>query len=320
MTDMWLEASAGHEAVAHEAAMARAEAGFEEYFPFLAGAQTEAEFRHRMALAQDQIEGIGANYGLDPGIMTALARRRWELLRQALQEGQDPLEEVVQVSSGSGQGSGPEKPVEHSTGPDFSGDYAEIPQGAPRGPNPGVTQVRPPMTGPVQEATGSLRRQADANPGSMMMPSSPSASPAAPSAMPSPAAGAGPNLPAGVSGNGATPPTRPDLTPAPDVASTTGLQNFASGLDPVRRRVMAVTAAIRETNTHLPDAECERVARQVVGRYLRQADLTDSVMDNKPDGGGSDGSQGGSGGMSGMGEALIGRQLIKAAPEMLAAL
>lgn len=70
---------------------------------------------------------------------------------------QAPLLQQVeqQNGSGSGFGSGPEKPDEHSTGDDFSGGYAEVPLGPPGviptsrpGPMPGAAATPPnPVTG-----------------------------------------------------------------------------------------------------------------------------------------------------------------------------
>jgi hypothetical protein len=320
MTDLWDGASAGHEDMVREAALARADAEMEQdVMPFLLAAGSVPEFGHRLALAAGQIGVIAAMCDVDAGELAGTARRRYELYRQALAEGDNVLQEIETISDHNSNGSGPEKPDGHSTGPDFAGDYAEVPQGAPQGPDPQVTQVRPPQMGPVSEATGSLRRQAGADPGSMMMPSSPSAAAPAPSPMPSSSMGAPANLPAGVSGSGAQAPGGPDTTPAPDVATTQGLGNFSnvtSSRDPVRRKVLAVTAAVAATNPQLPAAECERVARVVVGRYFRQADLTDSVMSNGPvesGGSGGDGS-GGGGGMSGLEQYGLGKSLINKLP------
>jgi hypothetical protein len=139
------------------------------------------------------------------------------------------------------------------------------------------------------------------------------------------------NMPAGT-GQGAGAGPVQDTTPASDEATSGGLEDFdgtgsaagvsASVKDPVRRRVAQVAASIRSSNPQLPAAECQRVARLVVGRYL-QADLNSSVMgggsveDAAPDGGGQ---QGGHGGMSGLEEYGLGKSLISAAPELLAAL
>lgn len=325
MTDLWTEASEDHEGLAREAALARADAELETVMPFLLAARSSDEFAHRAGLAQDSVRTIAAQCDLDEDELWATARRRYKLYRQALQEGQDPLTEVCQDSQGGGYGSGPEKPDEHDTGPAPSA-YSEVPAGPPGGPNPQVTQVRPPMTGPVQEATGSLRRQADMMP-SYAPPLPPDTGTGAGSldtGLPSSStAGMTPSLPAGGGSAG-------DNTPAePAIGQTT-----SSVSDPVRRRVMAVTAAIKETNPHLPQGECERVARKVVGRYLRQADLASSVVSDDP-GGTSPGSPEGGGhsggnfiehglewqglkGMMGGGEAAGGAGLIGDAAELAA--
>jgi hypothetical protein len=296
--DLWAEASASHEGIEREAALARAEADFEGIFPFLAPARTAAEFAHRLAIAGERLESIADRNGLPVEELAALAARRWVLMTEALAEGQDPL---AWVPDGGGYGSGPEEPDEHSEGPDFSHGYSEVPQGPPGGPDPQVTQVRPPAQGPVQEATG-MSRQADA---SALPPPAPTPpQPAGGSAGPAPA-----NIPAGATPD---PTTVPQPSPAGQVTSR---------LDPVHGRVRLATAAIASANPQLPSAECERVARVVVGRYL-MADLSSSVIDDDPDGGtGPEGHGGdGKGGMSGLEEAGVARGLISAAPEMLAAL
>jgi hypothetical protein len=95
-----------------------------------------------------------------------------------------------------------------------------------------------------------------------------------------------PSLPAGGASGGTTP------VPNPSIGQVT------SSADPVRRRVMAVTAAITATNPHLPQSEAERVARQIVGRYF-QADLAGSVMNDEPVGNGDKGGKDDSGGSGG---------------------
>jgi hypothetical protein len=63
---------------------------------------------------------------------------------------QAPLLQQVQQQNGSGSGfgSGPEKPDEHSTGDDFSGSYAEVPLGTP-----GQIPVSPAATAGLIPAT-----------------------------------------------------------------------------------------------------------------------------------------------------------------------
>lgn len=315
--DLWAEASASHEEMAREAALVGAEVAFGDVFPFLAMARTEAEFGHRLAIAADRLEVIAASNGVSLEDMEDLAARRWQLMRQALSEGQDPLIPVTKATDGS-FGSGPEKPYEHDEGLDMSGDYAEVPFGGSGGPDPQVTQVRPPQAGPVQEATGSLRRQADSNPAGMM--TAPYTTPMAPDTGTAPsvdtgtaASGGGmtPSLPAGVQDGSVNQPINP-----PSIGQVTSVK------DPVRRQVMTVTAAIAASNPHLPPSEHERVARLVVGRYLRHADLNSSVMDNSPvdDGFGSSDGGGGHSGMSGLEQYGLGRAVIKALPDVIEAL
>ena len=286
--DLWIEATASHEEMAREAALARADAELDGVMPFLLASRSDAEFDHRSALAGESIATIAARCGVDEDELHATARRRFELYREALAEGVDPLQEVVDCSHASG---GPEKPDEHSTGP-APDAYSEVPPGPTRGPSPQVTQVRPPELGPVTEATGSLRKQADAG---MMTPSYTQPVP--------PDTGLG----AGSTDIGTPGANTNDMTPSvptggpagrntPDMPVTT----TASVADPVRRKVLAVTAAIRETNPALPPQEAERVARKVVGRYMT-ADLDSSVMEDDP---GSHAQGGGSGSGGGLGHVI----------------
>lgn len=313
MTDLWDAAGEDHEALAKQAAHALADAELEAVLPFLLASRTPEEFRHRSGLAQDSIRSIAARCGLDETELLETAQRRYNLMREALQEGVNVLDETVEETHG--QGSGPEKPDEHSQGPDFSHGYSEVPAGPPGGPDPQVTQVRPPLM-QAPQAGHEAARTASADPQSMMT-------------QPYGGAGAGmspANMPAGT-GQGASATAPPDLTPAPDEATTSGLEDLnttTASRDPVRRRVMQVAASIRASNPQLPDTECDRVARVVVGRYIRRADLTDSVMSDGPvDGPQGQGGQGGGDGhqgMSGFEEYSLGRGLLRAAPEMLSAL
>jgi hypothetical protein len=292
--DMWAEASVDHDLMAREAVLALADAELEAIMPFLLASRSVPEFAHRSALAQESIRSIAARCGISEEDLMATARRHYELYREALTEGTDPVISLEPLLNG-GQG-GPEKPDEHDTGPDFSHGYSEVPAGAPGGPDPAVTRPRAPHAGPVQEATGALHRQAQG--GDMTMPYTPMAPDTGTGSgsvdMGTPAANGGglaASLPAGMTGSG------DDTTPItpPSIGQVT------SSADPVRRKVMAVTAAISATNPHLPQDECERVARQVVGRYFFEADLNGSVMNDEPvnDGGSGSGGSGGSGGDGG---------------------
>ena len=292
MDDLWEDASDSFGRMQRESALALADAELEAVMPFLLASRSADEYAHRSALAQDSIRSIAARCGLDEEDLMATARRRYQLYREALAEGEDPMGQLEPLLNGGGNGSGPEKPSEHDEGPSFSGGYSEVPQGAPGGPSPAVTRPRVPSAGPVQEATGS-RRHAEAAPGMAAAPSSTMQLPpdtgtgrgSVDTGTPSAAAGnMTPSLPAGVSGSGDT------TTPIPNPS----IGQVTSSADPVRRRVLAVTAAIASTNPQLPPSECERVARRVVGRYF-QADLAGSVMNDDPVGGGDQGGQGGSG-------------------------
>lgn len=276
LDDLWGAAGDDHDSIAGDLAMMKAAAAIDEVMPFLLAARSQREFEHRASLARDSISAIAASCEVGEDDLMTVARRRYELYCQALAEGQDPLEEVV--DSTRTYGTGPEQGYGHDEGPDFSRGYSEVPAGPPGGPDPRVTAPRPPMAGQVQEATGSLRRQADSAPGSAMtMPYSPmdtgTGSGSVDTALPSSAsAGMTPSLPAGVAPNGDD--TVPITPPA--------IGQVTSARDPVRRRVIAVRDAMSAVNPQLPAAECERIARLVVGRYLRQADLDGSVMDNQP--------------------------------------
>ena len=291
--DLWTEASADHESLARQAALARAEAEFNGVFPFLAAARSQGEYTQRRALAEERLTSIALRHGIEPAELLKLADRRFALLIEALAEGEDPL---GWIPDGGGYGSGPEKPLEHDEAADFSGDYAEVPQGAPGGPDPRVV-----ATGGRHrlQAEGKHRKEADAT--NMVQDSTDTGLGAG-----SVDTGVGPTdptLPAGAGGAPATPQPSP-------------IGQVTSAADPVRRQVMAVTASIQATNPGLPGAEAARLARKVVGRYLH-ADLDSSVTSNDAGGDSQDGGDGSGGGMSGMEKAMVGRSVIKAAPELL---
>lgn len=289
--DLWEAASGDHEGIARLASLARADAELEQVMPFLLAARSEAEFGHRMAAAEASLTIIAARAGLTFDEVTATAQRRYELYREALMEGVDPLTALIPLLNGGGDGSGGEKPDVHSEGPDFSGSYSEVPTGQLSGPNPQVTRPRPEAAAPVQEATGSLRRHADDNPGSMMM---------SPYTPPDLGTGNG-SVDMGVAGPGTG-----GMTPSIPAGSNTmpggatapvGTGQVTSSRDPVRSKVLQVTAVIARANPGYSADECERVARKVVSRYLREADLDDSAIGNGPmsSGGGDSSSDGGGG-------------------------
>jgi hypothetical protein len=288
--DLWTIASEDHEGIAREAALARADAELEGVMPFLLASRTPQEFEHRALLAEDSLTAIAARNDLYLGDLMATARRRFELYREALTEGTDPLISLIPLLNGGGDGSGPEKPDVHSEGPDFSGSYSEVPTGPLSGPSPQVTRPRPEAAAPVQEATGSLRRRADSSPSSMMM---------SPYMPPDLGTGNG-SVDMGVSDTpGGLTPSIPAGSNAVPGGATAPVGQVTSSRDPVRSKVLQVTAVIARANPGYSGEECERVARKVVSRYLREADLADSAISNGPmsDGGGSggDGSSGGGG-------------------------
>lgn len=302
--DLWDGSWAEHDLGRRQAALDLADAHLETVMPFLLAARSPQEYAHRSALAQGSIAAIAHACDLDPEDLMATARRRYELCREALAEGQDPAEEVAGLASnGSGYGSGPAKPDEHDEGPDFSGSYAEVPQGAPGGPSPDVTRPRPPYAGPVTQATGSLRRQADAMPESAMMPAfTPPETGTGPGSLetgvPSPEMGGmAPTLPAG-SGEGPLPPRQ-------------------ASADPVLREVIRVEAMISRSNPGLPEPECGRIARAVVGRYLTAAtDLSSQVISDTPAGPGPAAPQGGDHGGGAASHMLEGQGLRSLLPGM----
>lgn len=281
--DLWAEASASFASEQREASLALADAHLESVMPFLLSARSAQEYAHRSALAQDSIRAIAAQCGLPEDELMAVARRRYELYREALAEGQDPVEEVAGLAQGgSGYGSGPLKPDGHSEGPDYSGGYSEVPAGAPGGPDPSVTRPRPPFTGPVTEATGARRTAAD-DPVQAMTPSY----------LP-PDTGLGDGSVDLGTPSAATGGFAPS---APAGAARPGMGTSVSAADPVHGRVATVRAMISQSNPGLPLVRCDRIARMVVGRYLT-ADLAGSVVNDAPvsDEGTTDsGDKGGSG-------------------------
>lgn len=99
-----------------------------------------------------------------------------------------------------------------------------------------------------------------------------------------------------------------DLTPAQSV--TAGRQ------DAVARQVGLVAASVQASNPQLPMGECRRIARRVVGSYLRHGDLSSSVVSDEPWAGSPGGGQGGGGhgGMSGLEEYSLGKGLLSKLP------
>jgi hypothetical protein len=282
MDDLWEAASEDGDAIRRTASAAAGDAQLETVMPFLLAARSDQEFAHRVAMAQGSLSAIAASCDVPEADLVATARRRFELLREAYAEGVDPVIALEPLLNGGGYGQGPEKPDEHDQGPDFSHGYSEVPAGPPGGPNPQVTMPRPPSTGPVQEATGRMRRHADAS-SQIPMPAPYQAQPLD--------TGTGP----GSLDTGVASPQTMGMPASLPVGSPTASR------DPVRRRVTAVARVIARANPQLPPSECARISRIVVGRYLREADLDSSVENNQPLGGGSGDSGGSSGGGGGSG-------------------
>jgi hypothetical protein len=344
MSDLWFEASADHDLEAREAALAQAEAQMMPVYGFLFQARSGRELEHRLAFAGERLERIASACGLPPGELEETARRRYALLKEALPEGVDPVLPVLQ--SGQGFGTGPERPVEHEEGPDFSGGYSEIPAGPLGGPDPAVTGVPGPAMGqPQQQATASLCScgsqltkkagkckscrelpgecmcRTAQGPMGMALSGTPDLGRLSQGTGPAPSPSSVMGMPAGTGGATATPDgmsiggrlpgaqssggmsaTQPgvaaqqyDLTPGQDVT--------AARRDPVRRQIEAIAASVAASNPQLPSSECRRIARRVVGGYLRRADLASGVMSDEPwasSPGADSGSGAGGGGGDGM--------------------
>lgn len=77
-------------------------------------------------------------------------------------------------------------------------------------------------------------------------------------------------------GQGGSVPAPPPAPAAPAGAGPSGM-NLSSG-DPYNIQVTSVARSILGTNPHLSEREARRIARRVVGSYLRQADLNSSVI------------------------------------------
>lgn len=137
-----------------------------------------------------------------------------------------------------------------------------------------------------RQAQASLRRQADAS------------------------------LPAGVSDAGITPDGTGQggamASPAPAPAAPAGAgpsgMNVSSG-DPYNIQVTSVARSIMGTNPQLAEGEARRIARRVVGSYLRQGDLNSSVISDDYGSGGASAPRDSSGGGGFMQHMLEGQGL-----------
>jgi hypothetical protein len=323
-TTLWAEASYDYDADARESMLDAAGAHMASVMPFLLQAGSERELEHRLIYAEGRLQQIEEATSVGVPDLQQMARRHYALLKQALPEGQDPLAWVP--SAPAGYGSGPEKPLEHDDGPDFSG-YSEVPQGAPGGPPPQVTTpvFEPPqqpqevtaantspvhscaecgrkLTGrgtckgcgmlpgecPCSQKVARLQRHADNTAGQMAMSTIPAG------------IGGGASSPDGSGSAAPAAPTAPlpgdQTSQGPDATFDPAMTATGSRRDPVAEQISAVASSVRASNPHLPPSECRRVARQVVGSYLRTADLTNSVMYDRPDLGNPPPSSGGGGG------------------------
>jgi len=285
MTDLWYEASMDHETLAREAALDHVTAELDGIMPFLLAARSDQEFSHRLALASTRLETIAYTHGVAPDDVTAVAVRQYLLMREALMEGEDPLDEVLQ--SVHEYGSGPEEPNSHDLGPDFSHGYSEVPQGPPGGPDPSVTAPRFPGPEPLAEASASLRRQADYD--ATTPPDTGTGTGSQDIGVGSQDANGGQGGPPSLAAGGQAPG---------GVAAPPGIGQVTSSKDPVRMQVLAVAQSVRSANPWLPEHEVMRVARTAVGRYFTKTADTDwspTIMSDAPprqsggDGGGSSG-------------------------------
>ena len=299
MTDLWTEASWDHERMAHEAAVDRARAELEGIMPFLLASRSDEEFAHRHALADNAFERIAASSGVQVFDIRKMAADQYLLLRQALMEGQDPLDATLQ--SVHNYGTGPEVPDSHDLGVDYSHGYSEVPQGAPGGPAPQVVTPRFNAPEPMIDAQASRRtagwiRRADYD--ATTPPDTGTGGGSVDIGVGSQDANGGqggpPSMPSGMEGQAdRNVPTQP-------------LGQVTSSRDPVRMQVLAVAQSVQATNPWLPREECLRVARKTVGRFFRTAgtDWAPNVMSDAPPQQTDDGGGGGGNGGGGLGSAV----------------
>ena len=321
MTTLWDEASLDHEQLAREAALDRVTAELNAVMPFLLAARGPQEYGHRRALAETRLEAIALRHGISPEHVLEMADRHFALYREALMEGQDPVEEMV--SSTRGYGTGPERPDSHTTGPDYSGGYSEVPQGVPGGPDPRV--VTPDFPGPGDDLGSGEEGRESSSPrtgrkaakrtrrqeiliegrrrhhaqhqrlaqgsGDYLSQTPPDTGTGAGSQDMSPMQAAGPpSVAAGGGAGGGNLPAGVPFAP-PSIGQVT------SSRDPVHQQIIAVAASVRASNPWLPQAECRRIARQTVARYLTAVtDWTNNAVHDGPPTQTSDKGSGGGGG------------------------
>lgn len=239
-------------------------------------------------------------------------------MKRALQEGQDPL--AWENSGGPGA---PEKPDEHDEGADFSHGYSEVPPGPPSGNDvPAYQPNVPPDTGlqseesprPKLSAVDSTTQVSDPGPTTNNRSDQPM--PDQGFGQPGPAAPAVPltTKPAQVPGGGPS-GMSPDMDPAMQPGMT-------PGMDPVADQVNRAAALVQRYNPHLDADTCRHVARKAVGRYLVTAEAGDSAFNDMPEQpeADEDGNGEGGGGGHAMEDYMVGRGLMKAVPEIAAAL
>lgn len=80
---LWTEASHDVDAEYHERARARATAAIGEIWPFVALAQSEAEYAHRKALAADSIQTIALRADVQPGVVEEILDHHFTAVLQA---------------------------------------------------------------------------------------------------------------------------------------------------------------------------------------------------------------------------------------------
>ena len=83
MSDLWTEASRDYEAEGHAYRMEMAKSASAQLWPFLAVAQSQAEFKDRVALAAQSIQRVASENGVHPQDLLKVFTDRFALLMEA---------------------------------------------------------------------------------------------------------------------------------------------------------------------------------------------------------------------------------------------
>lgn len=83
MSDLWSEASRDYEAEGHAYRMEMAKSASTQLWPFLAVAQSQAEFKDRVALAAQSIQRVASENGVNPRDLLKVFTDRFALLMEA---------------------------------------------------------------------------------------------------------------------------------------------------------------------------------------------------------------------------------------------